>query len=78
MLAVGVTLWRSQGGSCNNEEDKVNGEIFKTAERDKWLSKGDYSFQMDRGTPAVVQYRQNVKEENLKRHGSVKKPFIYS
>lgn len=66
MLAVGFTLWRSQGGSCNNEEDKVNGEIFKTAGRDKWLPKGDGSFQMDRGTPAVVQYRQKVKEEEPK------------
>lgn len=47
MLAVGFTLWRSQGGSCNNEEDKVNGEIFKTAGRDKWLPKGDGSFQME-------------------------------
>lgn len=63
MLAVGVTLRRSQGGSCNNEEDKVNREIFKTAGRDKWLPKGDGSFQMDRGTPAVVQDGQNAKEE---------------
>lgn len=44
----------------------MNGEIFKTAGRDKWLPKGDGSFQMDRGTPAVVQYRQKVKEEEPK------------
>lgn len=65
-MLVGATLWRSQGGSCNNEEDKGKGEIFKAAGRDQWLPKTDDSFQMDRGTPAVVEYGQNLKEEEPK------------